>query len=141
MKKINRFWPNAAHARRWPTVGSPRARWHSCKNALALSDNSANTTRIISIDNDFTTEPSYLFTFAPERSPRRPALAGAADGGTRWYAGHSRLAPTQLTSRTPSMTLTPTLSGDTEQQGALERAATARGRQRRRRGHPSELQR
>ena len=58
--------------------------------ALVLSDNSTNTTRTISIDNDFATEASYLFTFAPERSPRRPALADAAGGGTRRYAGHLR---------------------------------------------------
>ena len=71
-------------------AGSPRARWHSSKNSLALSDNSANTTRTISIDINFATEPSYLFTFAPERSPRCPALVDAAGGGTRRYAGHSR---------------------------------------------------
>ena len=67
-----------------------RVRWHSCKNALALLDNNANTTRTISIDIDFATEPLYLFTFAPDQSLRRPALAGAVGGGTRWYAGHSR---------------------------------------------------
>ena len=31
-------------------------------------------------------EPSYLFTFALERSPRCPALVDAVGGGTRWSA-------------------------------------------------------
>ena len=36
------------------------ARWRSCKNALALSNNSANTTRTISTDNDFAMKPLEL---------------------------------------------------------------------------------
>ena len=49
-----------------------RAHWHSCKNTLALSENSANTTRTISIDNDFATEPSDLSPLYNGKVPSLP---------------------------------------------------------------------
>ena len=86
-RKDNRIQPNAEHTKRGvrmrertvahasrPTTGSPRVRWHSYKNALALSDNSTNTTRTISIDNDFATEPLYLFTFRTREVPETTAF-------------------------------------------------------------------
>ena len=48
---------------------------HFCKNALALSNNSANTTRTISIDNDLTKKPSCSLVFVSERSPTPPCLS------------------------------------------------------------------
>ena len=77
----------------WSTRGgSPlrgaRARWHSCKNVLALSDNSMNTTRTISIDNDFTTEPTDLLLFTMARPSTIPARVDATNGGTGAYVHH-----------------------------------------------------
>ena len=77
-----------------PRAEEAHARWHSCKKALMLPNNSANTTRTISIDNDFATEPSYLFTFTSKRSLGHPVLTSVAGGDTRLYAGHPRLLHT-----------------------------------------------
>ena len=66
-----------------------RAHWHSCKNTLALSENSANTTRTIFIDNDFATKPSDLLLFIMARPSTIPTHAGTASGGTGAYAGYT----------------------------------------------------
>ena len=58
------------------------ARWHISKNVLALSENSVNTTRIISIDNDFVMKPSDL---SPLYNGKALDLPRMSRRGERWH--------------------------------------------------------
>ena len=59
-----------------------RAHWHSCKNTLALSENSANTTRTISIDSCFATKPLEL---PPFYNAKVLGLPRTCRHGKRWH--------------------------------------------------------
>ena len=88
----------AAHARRQLVAGSPRACWHSCKNALALSNNSVNPTRTISIDSDFATEPSDLSPLFNGKVLGHPRTL-QRDERWHWRLRRPHETPTDLSTR------------------------------------------